>query len=234
MDEIRIQKYIADCGKASRRSAEALVEAGRVTVNGVRALIGQKIDPNSDEVRIDGKTVEPAEGKKTYVLLNKPLGVLCTAKDDRGRKTVCDLVRINGKRLFPAGRLDMYSAGLIVLSDDGETVNRITHPSHNLTKTYVAEVTRSVTEEDVISLSSPIEIDGRPTFPAAVSAKDATTLEFTICEGRNRQIRRLCERAGLKIKKLTRVRIGEIRDSSLKPGKWRFLTDREIEYLKGL
>ena len=216
MDEIRIQKYIADCGKASRRSAEALVEAGRVTVNGVRALIGQKIDPNSDEVRIDGKTVEPAEGEKTYVLLNKPLGVLCTAKDDRGRKTVCDLVKINGKRLFPAGRLDMYSEGLIVLSDDGETVNRITHPSHNLTKTY------------------PIEIDGRPTSPAAVSAKDATTLEFTICEGRNRQIRRLCERAGLKIKKLTRVRIGEIRDSSLKPGKWRFLTDREIEYLKGL
>jgi 23S rRNA pseudouridine2605 synthase len=234
MDEIRIQKYIADCGKASRRSAEALVEAGRVTVNGVRAFIGQKIVPGSDEVKIDGRKVVPAEGEKTYVLLNKPAGVLCTAKDDRGRKTVCDLVRIPGKRLFPAGRLDMYSDGLIILSDDGETVNRIIHPSHNLTKTYVAEVTREVTEEDVLSLSSPIEIDGRATLPATIFPKGKTTVEFTIGEGRNRQIRRLCERAGLKIKKLTRIRIGEISDGSLAPGKWRLLTDREIEYLKGL
>ena len=234
MEEIRIQKYIADCGIASRRAAEALVESGKVTVNGVRAVVGQKVVPGSDEVRIDGKKVELPNGDKTYVLLNKPAGVLCTAKDDRGRKTVCDLVKIPGKRLFPAGRLDMYSDGLIILSDDGEVVNRITHPSHDLTKTYVAEVTREVTENDVISMSSPIEIDGRATLPAAVTVLEGTKLEFTIGEGRNRQIRRLCERAGLRIKKLTRVRIGLISDDSLKPGKWRYLTDREIEYLKGL
>ena len=234
MDEVRIQKYIADCGAASRRSAEALVKAGRVAVNGVPASIGQKVVPGTDEVRIDGKTIVANDAEKTYVLLNKPAGILCTAKDDRGRKTVCDLVRIPGKRLFPAGRLDMYSEGLIILSDDGETVNRITHPSHNLTKTYVAEVTREVTDEDVVSLSSPIEIDGKATSPADVFVRGASTLEFTIREGRNRQIRKLCERAGLKIKRLTRVRIGEIADDSLRSGKWRSLTDREIEYLKGL
>ena len=232
MDEIRIQKYIADCGVASRRSAESLVESGRVTVNGSAATIGMKIIPGSDEVKIDGKKVELSGGGQTYVLLNKPAGVLCTAKDDRGRKTVCDIVKIPGKRLFPAGRLDMYSDGLIILSDDGETVNRIIHPSHNLTKTYVAEVTRVVTDEDIASLASPIEIDGRKTTPASVSRISGTVLEFTIGEGRNRQIRRLCERAGLKIKKLTRVRIGEIRDDNLTPGKYRFLTDREIEYLR--
>ncbi len=234
MDEIRIQKYIADCGKASRRSAEELVRVGRVTVNGERAGIGQKILPGVDTVKIDGKKIEVPTDGKTYVLFNKPAGVLSTAKDEKGRKTVCDLVVIPGKRLFPAGRLDMYSDGLMILSDDGETVNRIIHPSHNLTKTYVARVTREVTDDDVVSLSSPIEIDGKATHPATVCRKEATTLEFTIKEGRNRQIRRLCERAGLKIKRLTRVRIGEISDETLKPGKWRFLTASEIEYLKGL
>ena len=234
MEEIRIQKYIADCGTASRRAAEALVESGKVTVNGVRAAVGQKIIPGSDEVRINGKKLELTVSQKTYVLLNKPVGVLSTAKDEKGRKTVCDIVKIRGKRMYPAGRLDMYSDGLIILTDDGNIANRIIHPSHNLDKSYVAEVTREVTEEDISSLSSPIEIDGRPTSPAYVKKAGETTLEFTIREGRNRQIRRLCERAGLRIKRLTRVRIGEISDGSLTPGKWRYLSEDEINYLKGL
>ena len=234
MEEIRIQKFLAERGVASRRTAEGYISAGRITVNGEPAFIGQKVVPGKDDVLFDGKPVKDTQDEKIYVLLNKPVGVVCTAKDEKGRKTVCDLVNIPGKRIFPAGRLDMYSDGLIILSDDGETVNKITHPSHDLHKTYIAEVTREVTDEDFASLTLPIEIDGKKTVPAAVSSIGKQTLEFRISEGRNRQIRRLCERAGLRIKKLTRVKIGIIYDFSLKPGRWRYLDDREIAYLKGL
>lgn len=236
--EVRIQKYIADCGFASRRAAEEMIRSGRVTVNGEPAAIGMKIDPSADAVSVDGTVLVPRAGERTYVLLNKPAGCLSAARDDRGRKTVCDAVDIPGVRLFPAGRLDMNTEGLIILSDDGDAVNRFIHPSGNVEKVYIASVTGKVDGETVARLSSPIEIDGRLTRPAKVEVLSAdgvkTTLKFTICEGRNRQIRRLCERSGLTVKKLVRKKIGIIEDDALPTGSWRYLTEEEIEYLKGI
>ncbi len=238
MNEVRIQKYIADCGIASRRAAEELISNGSVTVNGEAAVTGQKIDPERDEIRVMGELAVRRVTGSVYVLLYKPPAVLSTARDEKGRKTVLDLVKIPGRRLFPVGRLDMYSEGLIILTDDGDFAQRIIHPSGAVSKTYEAEVNGAVTADQLASLSAPIEIDGRMTAPAEVvplAEKDgATTLKFTIFEGRNRQIRRLSERAGLKIRRLTRTRIGEITADGLRPGKWRYLTERETEYLKGI
>ncbi len=238
MDEIRIHKYLADCGVSSRRGAEKLIAEGRVTVNGKIAAIGQKIVPSSDRIEIDGNEVTLRNEEFAYILLNKPAGYVTTVKDDRGRPTVCDLVSIPGKRLFPVGRLDMYTEGLIILTDDGDSANRLIHPTGEVTKTYVAYISSVIGQKEADELSLPIVIDGKATRPAKVavlsSSPDGSTVEFTIGEGRNRQIRRLCERSGLRIKKLKRTRIGEIYDESLKPGMWRSLNKEETEYLKGL
>ena len=242
MAEIRLQKYFTDCGIMSRRAAEAEIARGLVKVNGVTAEIGCKIDPESDTVEYKGRVISAENcGKSrrsTYILLNKPVGYVCTMSDEEGRLTVCDLVRSVKSRVYPVGRLDMYSEGLIIMTDDGELTNRMTHPSHGLKKTYIAEIPGNLTEEDAHRLGEPIEIDGymiRRVEVELVSVSGGVSkVKFVLSEGRNRQIRRMCADKGFKITKLTRIKIGEIEDTELPLGRWRFLTEDEINYLKNI
>ena len=240
MPEIRLQKYFSDCGVMSRRAAEEEIKKGLVKVNGLTASIGDKIDTERDEVTYKGKIIkEPDRAERgTYILLNKPVGYVSTLSDEKGRLTVKELVRGVGRRVYPVGRLDMYSEGLLILTDDGELTNKLTHPSHSVTKTYVAELIGTVDREAAEGIGEPVEIDGRMTKRAPVRVLDEadgiTRIEIILSEGRNRQIRRMCERSGYKIKRLSRVKIGEIEAGELPLGKWRHLTNEEIEYLKGI
>lgn len=247
MEEIRLQKYISECGIMSRRAAEAEIQKGNVTVNGTRAELGQKIDPQTDEVMIAGKRVVPispnetANGYgKTYILLNKPMGYVTTMSDEKDRLTVRDLIADAGTRLYPVGRLDMYSDGLLLCTNDGELTNRLTHPSHHVAKVYRAVITSRLTEDDIAALSERIEIDGYRIRPVEVELEEyttvhraaATVVRFTLHEGRNRQIRRMCAHHGYKLASLTRIRMGKIELGDLPVGKWRHLTEDEISYLK--
>ncbi len=231
METIRIQKYLADCGVCSRRAAEAAISEGLVTVNGALAEIGQKIDPEADLVCFEGRQVLPQSAQKHYVLLNKPRGIVCTAKDEKGRTAVTDLVRLEGVRLYPVGRLDMDSDGLLFLTDDGDFANRLTHPRHEIPKVYEVTFRAPLTEEQIQALSAPMELDGYPLLPVGVRPLAPDKLEMTLWEGRNRQIRRMCETVGLKIARLSRVAVGKVRLGSLPAGKWRFLTAEEVQYL---
>lgn len=228
---VRIQKYLADCGVCSRRAAEAEIAAGKITVNGNLAEIGQKIDPETDLVCFAGKPILSPGSKKHYVLLNKPRGIVCTSKDEKGRTPVTDLVKLDGVRLYPVGRLDMDSDGLLLLTDDGNFANRLTHPRHEIPKIYEVSFSEPPTARQLEILSSPMELDGYPLQPVKIRALSPDKLEMTLWEGRNRQIRRMCELAKLKITRLSRVGIGEIRLGSLPAGKWRHLTDAEVQYL---
>ena len=242
MESIRISKYFTDCGVMSRRAAEAEIQKGNVTVNGSVATLGQKIDPEVDIVEYKGKRVCLPEGEKICIILNKPRGIVTTSSDEKGRADVTDLCRdvrdSTGKsiRLYPIGRLDMDSDGLLLLTNDGELANKLTHPRHSIPKIYHVTLSGVLSEQEVAALGSPIVIDGRETSPVTVktlSQNDKTTLaEFQLYEGRNRQIRRMCESHGVKIQKLTRVAIGNINLGALPVGKWRRLTDDEIKYLK--
>ncbi len=226
----------------SRRAAEAEITAGKVKVNGVVATLGQKIDPKVDIVEYKGKRITLPEGEKICIMLNKPRGIVTTAADEKGRTDVTDLCRdvkdSAGKtiRLYPIGRLDMDSDGLLLLTNDGELANKLTHPRHSIPKIYHVTLSGVLTEQEVISLGAPIVIDGRETAPVTVktiSQSDKTTVaQFELYEGRNRQIRRMCDSHGVKIQKLTRVAIGKITLGNLPVGKWRKLTDDEIKYLK--
>ena len=226
----------------SRRAAEAEIQKGNVTVNGSVATLGQKIDPEVDIVEYKGKRVCLPEGEKICIMLNKPRGIVTTSSDEKGRADVTDLCRdvrdSTGKsiRLYPIGRLDMDSDGLLLLTNDGELANKLTHPRHSIPKIYHVTLSGVLSEQEVAALGSPIVIDGRETSPVTVktlSQNDKTTLaEFQLYEGRNRQIRRMCESHGVKIQKLTRVAIGNINLGALPVGKWRRLTDDEIKYLK--
>ena len=235
MEPIRISKYFTDCGVLSRRAADAAVEAGEVTVNGRRAVLGQKVTPGVDEVIYRGRQVTPTAAPRMTIMLNKPRGYLTTLSDDKGRHTVAELVADAGVRLYPIGRLDMDSDGLLLLTNDGELANRLAHPSHGVDKVYLAYVNGAVTTEQMTALCRPIEIDGKMTAPAKVRKAAyngvETALEVTIHDGRNRQVRRLCEREGLHVRKLTRVAEGALLLGNLDEGKWRRLTDREIRQL---
>lgn len=231
MEELRIQKYLADCGVCSRRAAEAAIAAGLVTVNGSIAGIGQKIDPETDLVFYEGRRVLPQSAQKHYILLNKPRGIVCTAKDEKGRAPVTDLVKLEGVRLYPVGRLDMDSDGLLFLTDDGDFANRLTHPRHEIPKIYEVTFRAPLTGEQIGALSAPMELDGYPLLPVGVRPLAPDKLEMTLWEGRNRQIRRMCEQVGLKIARLSRVAVGNVRLGSLPAGKWRFLTAEEVQYL---
>ncbi len=229
---IRLQKYFSDCGVLSRRAAEAEILSGRVNVNGVTATLGDKIDPENDIVEYRGKRILPREDKPhLYVMLHKPRGVVSTAKDEKGRRNVTELVKIPGARLYPIGRLDMDSDGLLLLTDDGELTNRLTHPRHEIPKIYHVTLTAKPSEEQLRVLRAPMELDGYRLLPVGVKVIADNILEMELYEGRNRQIRRMCQAVGLGIRQLTRIRIGELGLGDLPLGKWRYLTDDEVAYL---
>ena len=233
--EMRIQKFISDAGIMSRRAAEKAILAGEITVNGERAELGMKITVGKDVVKYKGKVVKEAESN-VYLILNKPVGYLTSMSDDRGRKCVSELVKDVGVRVYPAGRLDLESEGLLLFSNDGELVNRLTHPKHSIAKYYHVTVNAVLSEEQRKKLSSSMVIDGyeiRPVRHRVIKSENGhMTLEMQLFEGRNRQIRKMCERVGVEVLKLKRVAIGEIRLGGLESGKWRFLNRDQVKYLK--
>lgn len=230
----RLQKLISAAGMASRRRSEELIKAGKVTVNGIPALIGDSADPETDIIFVEGRLLaEPAE--RTYIMLYKPRGYVTTLKDEKNRRCVSELVKDIGVRLYPVGRLDMYSEGLLIMTDDGEFANRFMHPSSQTDKTYYAWVKGKLSETALKVLESPLVIDGYRISPAEVkiirSDEDYTQLSIRIHEGRNRQIRKMCDCAGLKLTKLKRVSEGSLSVGDLKPGQWRYLTEDELQDL---
>lgn len=245
MDKIRLQKYLSECGILSRRAAEGEISAGRVTVNGLPASLGDKIEPETDEVVWNGRRIVPKEGgehRNTYILLNKPAGYVTTLSDEKGRRTIADLISDVGTRLYPVGRLDQYSDGLLLCTDDGALTNKITHPSHHISKTYVGILTARLDDRAVRELGVPFEVDGYMLRPFEVRRlgykkagnADATVVEFVLHEGRNREIRKICAHHGYKLARLTRVAIGELTIGDLPSGKWRRLTDEEVSYLQNI
>lgn len=244
MEIIRLQKYLSDCGVLSRRAAEAEIQKGTVTVNGVRAEIGQKIDPEADTVCLNGCRIRPRDplSARTYILLNKPVGYVTTMKDEKGRQLAADLLHGVSARVYPVGRLDMYSEGMLLFTDDGDLTNRLTHPAHHIPKKYSVTIRGVLTKADVVRFSEPMMLDGyvlRPVEAKLLTAGDrlgdgdlVSTVELTLHEGRNRQIRRMCDLLGFKVVRLCRVAIGAITLGNLPRGKWRYLTPEEIAYLK--
>ena len=236
--EIRLQKYFTDCGILSRRAAEAEIAAGRVKVNGVVAEVGQKIDTERDTVIYKGKKIEPPkDAHRVCIMLHKPRGYVTTTSDEKGRPCVTDLVEGVGTRVYPIGRLDLDSDGLLLLTNDGELANFLTHPKHTVPKIYHVKIKGVPKREELWEIGKPIEIDGMVTKKVDVklisTGRDNTSvLEMVLFEGRNRQIRRMCEARGVEILRLTRVAIGEIKLGNLAPGKWRHLTASQIKYLK--
>lgn len=237
MEPIRVQKYISDCGLCSRRAAEAAIAAGRVRVDGLLATTGQKIDPDVQTLTFDDVPVRRVGQERHYLLFNKPRGVVTTLSDEKGRRSVFDFVKDLPYRVYPVGRLDMNSDGLLILTDDGDLAARLTHPSHEMNKHYLVTVRGAVEEKTLSRLSSPFLLDGYTTRPAAVTVEQAdatkTVLHIVIHEGRNRQIRRMCRAVGLVVLRLTRVAVGDLTLGDLPAGKYRPLTAAEISYIKG-
>ena len=234
--EERIQKLISACGLASRRAAEEWIAAGRVTVNGEKARLGDRADLDRDTVLVGGKPLAPGGGR-TYLMLNKPRGYVTTLSDEKGRKTVIDLVAGCGTRVWPVGRLDMDSEGLLILTDDGALTHQLLHPSHEVDKEYLVWVAGNVNKALPI-LSAPMTLDGERLAPAQVrrgrDSGGVHQLSVTVHQGKNRQVRRMCAQAGLEVLRLKRVREGPLSlDRSLKAGQWRTLTDRELLELTG-
>jgi len=229
--EERLQKLISACGLASRRAAEEWITAGRVTVNGETAHLGDRADLDRDEILVDGKPLRPGDSR-TYLMLHKPRGYVTTLSDEKGRKTVADLVSGCGARVWPVGRLDLDSEGLLIMTDDGALTQQLLHPSFEVEKEYLVWVTGDVKKALPI-LSSPMELDGDRLAPAKVRqgkvSGGVTQLAVVITQGKNRQVRRMCDKAGLKVLRLKRIREGKLTlDRGLKPGQWRNLTAQEV------
>ncbi len=232
--EERLQKILAQAGLCSRREAERWITEGRVTVNGRKAILGDRADTQKDKILVNGRPIGLKEEKK-YLMLYKPRGYVTTMKDEHGRKNVGDLVRGCRARVVPAGRLDYNSEGMLLLTNDGELLNRLTHPRHEVEKHYEARVRGRL--ENIPKLSGPMEIDGYTIRPAEVTVleqdEQSAKLRLTIHEGRNRQIRKMCDQCGLEVRRLKRVAIGDMPlDPGLKPGQWRELNDEELNYLR--
>ena len=235
---VRLQKMLADCGVASRRKSEELIAAGRVRVNGRVAQIGDKVDPYNDKVYVGKRRVTgTAKPKLRYIMLNKPRGVLTTMSDDRGRKCVADLIRDIDDRLYPVGRLDRDSEGMLLMTNDGEFANHIMHPKKHVNKVYRVTVRPNITDEQVSKLENGVVIDGRKTAPAQVRVvsrdkeQQRCVLEIVIREGRNRQIRKMCDSVGLEVARLKRTAIGGVKMGGLRSGMYRDLTDIEVRKL---
>ena len=241
--EERLQKYLANNGIASRRKCEEYIQEGRVRVNGkVVKELGIKIDSDSDVIEFDEKVVDKVV-KKVYVLLNKPIGYVTTVKDQFDRTTVMDLVKINEK-VLPVGRLDMYTSGALILSNDGDFINKVTHPKNEVEKTYTVTVKGIVTDEDVERLKNGVEIqiDSSDTFKTGKAKvkilktdqeKQISRLQITIHEGKNREVRKMCEAIGKKVLALHRRKIGNLDVKNIEIGKWRYLNSKEVEELVG-
>jgi len=229
----RLQKLIASRGVASRRAAETLIRDGKVTVNGITALIGQSADPDVDEIRIENRLL-PSESDTIVIALNKPVGFVTTMKDEKGRKCVSDLVSSCPDRVYPIGRLDMFSEGLLLLTNNGELANKLGHPGNGKTKEYEVSV-KNYSVNSILRLEQPMIIDGYLIKPVQVrlisQSENKAVLQFSLTEGRNRQIRKMCEKCDLTILALKRTEFCGISLGSLKPGKWRYLTADEIGQL---
>ena len=233
--EQRLQKIIASSGFCSRRAAEKLIEEGRVTVNGEKASLGDSADDASDEIEIDSTPLAKNE-QRTYIMLNKPRGFLSSMSDDRGRRTVAELTADVGVRVYPVGRLDYDSEGLLIMTDDGELAHRLMHPSHEIGKTYELRAQGGDMARALELLRSPLDIDGYIIKPAEVKllnqSENDALFSITITEGRNRQIRKMCEQAGIKVIRLKRVAEGSLKLGKLPSGEWRHLEAAEIANLQ--
>lgn len=236
MEKIRLQKFISDAGLMSRRAAEKEIELGNFAINGHVAELGQSLNPREDTVTYKGKRIKYERRDYTYIMMNKPRGYITSTADDHGRKCVTELISGVNARVYPIGRLDLISEGMLLLTDDGELKNLLTHPSTSLPKVYRVKVAEPVGETEYEILTSALEIDGYKIKPVEVaigtSDESGTVLKMTLTEGRNRQIRKMCAQAGLTVKRLSRVSIGNLKLDGLPVGKWRFLDAGEIEYLK--
>jgi len=232
--DVRLQKMLADCGVASRRKSEEMISAGDVKVNGVTAVIGQKVDVQKDKVTVKGKPVD-SKVNAVYVMLHKPRGFITTMSDEMDRKCVAELVKDVPERIYPVGRLDRDSEGLLLMTNDGEFANAMTHPSLHIPKTYRVTIHPSISEDQLTQISVGIVIDGRKTAPARVNVvsqeSGRVVLEIVLYEGRNRQIRKMCEQLGLEVARLKRIAVGQLKLGMLQQGKWRFLTAEEVKRL---
>ena len=231
---VRLQKFLSECGVASRRKSEELIKAGSVKINGTVAILGDKIDPFKDKVFVRGRQVKPVS-QKVYIMLHKPRGFVTTMSDEQGRKCVADLVSDAPQRVYPVGRLDRDSEGLLLMTNDGDFSNRMMHPRSEVSKTYRVTDRPPVTDDMLSELMSGIVLDGRRTAPCTVEIieKDDTrvVLRFVIHEGRNREIRRMCEAVNLEVVRLKRVAIDTLKLGMLQQGKWRELTEQEVKRL---
>lgn len=234
---IRIQKVLSDNGIMSRRKAEDAIRAGRITVNGRKAVLGNPVNPTRDIIAIDGENVHLQKRKtNVYIMLNKPRGYVTTTADELGRRCVTDLVEDVQYRVYPVGRLDRNSEGLLLMTNDGKFANTIMHPSHHISKTYRVTVRPDVSDEQAAKMSAGIMLDGKMTQPATVivleKQEGRVVLQITISEGRNRQVRRMCEAVGLEVARLKRISVGPIKLGMLPPGKWRELKPFELIALR--
>ena len=230
----RIQKILSSRGVASRRKAEEMIVAGRISCNGLQCVLGDVADPETDEILIDGKPL-PKEGERCYIMLNKPRGFVTTLSDEKGRKNAAQLVADCGQRVYPVGRLDMDSEGLLLFTNDGDFANNLMHPKHEVQKTYLVTVLE-YTADKLEKLKLPVILDGyqikTPEIRLNSVAGEKAKILVTIHEGRNRQVRRMCAMAGLTVMRLERVAEGKLQLGNLPKGKWRYLTQDEIAYLK--
>ncbi|MDE6787909.1 MAG: rRNA pseudouridine synthase [Ruminococcus sp.] len=236
MEKIRIQKMIADSGFCSRRKAEELISKGRIKLNGRPVKLGDKCG-FKDIITIDGERIYmPKKKNFIYIMMNKPRGYVTTVSDELDRRCVMDLIEDVEERVYPVGRLDRNSEGLLLFTNDGEFANNIMHPSRHITKTYRVTVRPDINDEQLVQLSEGVEIDGKKTLPATVVVKEKqqgrVVLLITIKEGRNRQIRKMCEAVGLEVARLRRISVGPLRLGMLKPGTWRELTPDELRAIR--
>lgn len=233
-EPIRLQKFISQCGIASRRKAEELILRGEVKVNGSVAKLGDKVLPN-DKIYVRGKRIAVPKSPHRYIMLNKPRGFITTMNDERGRKCVAELVQDVGERVYPVGRLDKESEGMLILTNDGDFANKIMHPKNCIYKIYRVTVRPSINEEQLIKLETGVEIDGRKTAPAQVHVlhkeQNRVVLEIILHEGKNREIRKMCDAVGLEVARLKRTQIGGVKMGMLKQGDWRDLTNIEVKKL---